>query len=623
MKSDQSKFIYEPVIWILLFLWMSQSYARVILIEKNSNWKYLDNGSNQQTAWRDVSFNDSLWPSGNAKLGFGDGNNITILNNHQLPTQTGAATWYFRHEFTVNNSTNYNNVYFNLLRDDGAVVYLNGIEIGRSNMPVGDIYFDTLAHEGVGGTNEILFFSSVLLANNLQDGKNVMAIEIHQRGLNSSDIGMDFELIATNGNLARQAYLQSQSPTSIIIKWRTHTAINSRVKWGLELNSLNNIVDNPALKTEHEVQLTGLRPSSKVYYSIGTDLEEYAGNSEDYHFIMPPPMGSQQKARFWVIGDSGTANANALAVKNSFLQFNQNTDINLWIMLGDNAYITGTDSQYDAAVFDMYPELLTSSALWSTIGNHDSASASSLTQTGVYYDTFSFPKSAYTDGISSGADSGTEAYYSFDYGNVHFIVLESHQSNATFRSGMIDWLYNDLALSLSDWVIAFWHHPPYTKGTHDSDTENKLIYMRENILEILENNGVDLVLGGHSHTYERSWLIDGHYDHSDTFNKNLHVISGSEGTPGISAYNKQNLGQTPHEGTVYLVAGNSGTFGPGQGEPHEAMRNTLALSELGSLIIDVDARVMDVRFLNSTNEVKDVFRITKHNLIFINSFDLQ
>ena len=75
---------------------------------------------------------------------------------------------------------------------------------------------------------------------------------------------------------------------------------------------------------------------------------------------------------------------------------------------------------------------------------------------------------------------------------------------------MMTWLEADLQNNDKLWVIAFWHHPPYSKGSHDSDTEGKLIDMREIVLPLVEQYGADLVLSGHSHSYERSYLIDGH-----------------------------------------------------------------------------------------------------------------
>ncbi|HFC30830.1 MAG TPA: metallophosphoesterase family protein, partial [Oceanospirillales bacterium] len=544
----------KQLLILLLMAFVPQVLATTdSLIAKNSSWKYLDDGSNQGSAWKNLGFDDSSWAIGTAKLGFGDSNNATTINNHQSPNQTGAATWYFRKTFNVNDPILYSQLSYGIVRDDGAVVYLNGVEIGRDNMPTGTIDYQTLASTTVAGGFETAYFVHNAIANLLVAGENVVAVELHQRSLSSSDLGFNFELLASSAIIERGPYLQSQSPNSVVVKWRTTNAGNSRVIWGTDVNNLNQTASDATVSTEHEVKLTGLPANTTIYYAVGTTSGTFTPIGEHYKFKTPPANGTRQPVRFWVIGDSGTANTNAQAVKEAYLNYQPNIATDLWIMLGDNAYNQGADNEYQAAVFDMYPELLKTSALWSTIGNHDSANANSLTETGVYYDNFALPKQAATDGISTGADSGKEAYYSFDYANIHFVVLNSQETNATFRTGMINWLNNDLAISASDWTIALWHHPPYTKGTHDSDAEARLIYMRENILPILENRGIDLVLTGHSHAYERSWLLDSHYDSSNTFNAGLHVISNS-----LTQYFKPILGQNSHAGAVYIVDGSSG-----------------------------------------------------------------
>ena len=603
---------------LFLFIYLIQvvNASEDILINKNASWKYLDNGSNQFSAWNTVNFDDSSWLSGNAKLGFGGVNNSTVLNNHQSPTQTGAATWYFRKVFTIDASNEYAQIKYNLLRDDGAVIYLNGVEIGRSNMPSGEIDYQTLAIRSVFGDAESEYIPSEFIVSNLTAGQNVIAVEIHQRRLSDSDIGFNFELSATTNTISRGPYLQSQSPESIVIKWRTVSEENSRIIWGIDVDNLTNTLIDETITTEHEMTINGLIADSKIYYSVGTTSTIHTSINDDYSFIVPPTHGSHKPVRLWVLGDSGTANSVSRAVRDAYYNYQPETKTNLWLMLGDNAYTDGADAEYQKALFEMYPTMLSSSTLWSTIGNHERVSANSITETGVYYDVFTFPKTARTDGFSTGADSGTEAYYSFDYANIHFIVLESSTPDNNFRTGMINWLTSDLAESSSDWTIALWHHPPYAKGSHDSDSEGFLSYTRENFLPLLENKGIDLVLSGHSHAYERSWLIDSHYGVSETFNPIFHVVSNNP-----TQYTKPILGQNTHAGTIYVVNGTSGTNGVERTIAHPAMRNLAPLAQAGSLVIDVNAGVMEVKFLNSEGQISDEFSIHKGDLIFSDGFD--
>ena len=121
---------------------------------------------------------------------------------------------------------------------------------------------------------------------------------------------------------------------------------------------------------------------------------------------------------------------------------------------------------------------------------------------------------------------------------------------------MYAWLTQDLAKATStpgiDWLVAAFHSPPYSFGRHDSDREGDSQAMRRGWLPILEAAGVDLVLTGHSHNYERSKLIDGHYGKSSTFHGPCHVIDGNKGDPsGTGSYFKP-AGFKPHAGAVVV-----------------------------------------------------------------------
>jgi Fibronectin type 3 domain-containing protein len=167
------------------------------------------------------------------------------------------------------------------------------------------------------------------------------------------------------------------------------------------------------------------------------------------------------------------------------------------------------------------------------------------------------------------------------------------------------WLQNDLAATTRDWIVAFWHHPPYTKGSHNSDTETELTQMRQNLLPILEAGGVDVVLTGHSHSYERSYLIDSHYGLSSTLTSAMILDGGSGRDP--SPYQKPE-GLPGHEGAVYVVAGSSGQISGGTLN-HPAMFSSLNL--LGSVVMDFTTNRLDLQFLDSTGVVRDNFAIVK------------
>lgn len=403
--------------------------------------------------------------------------------------------------------------------------------------------------------------------------------------------------------VTRGPYLMMGTPDSMVIRWRTDVATNSRVQYGTTQGSLANTLDNATSTTEHELRVTGLTPETKYYYSVGSTGGVLAGNDATTFFQTGPLAGTARPTRIWVIGDAGTGSAVQTSVYNAYLAATGGVYTNLWLMLGDNAYSSGTDAEYSSKMFNNYGTMFRQSSLWPTIGNHDAASADSATQTGPYYDQFTMPKNAEAGGVAS----GTEAYYSFNYANIHFIVLDSQETSRSTTGAMMNWMKADLQADNSDWVIAVWHHPPYTKGSHNSDTETALIEMRQNFLPVLEGHGVDLVLTGHSHSFERSYLLDGHYGLSSTFSSAYQMDAGDGRTDGTGAYAKS-AGSIPHEGAVYSVVGSSGQTSGGTLN-HPAM--FVSLNEAGSMVLDIDGQTLNAKFINSSGVVRDHFTLAK------------
>jgi hypothetical protein len=594
----------------LLAATATSALADTTLVPLGATWKYLDDGSNQGTAWRAAAFNDSAWASGPAELGYGDGDEATIVNGG--PSTNRFVTTYFRAIFNVPNPAVFNSLKIRLLRDDGAVVYINGTEVRRDNMPTGTVSSTTPASTALAVPAEATFYETSIGTSSLVAGTNVIAVEVHQANATSTDVSFNLELTGVDTtSITRGPYLQNGTPDSVIVRWRTNTATDSRVSFGTNPAALSTNADDPTSTTEHQIQLNGLTPDTQYYYSIGSTTAVLASGS-DYSFFTAPSVGAVQSTRIWVLGDSGTKDAVAAGVRNGYASFTGTRNTDVWLMLGDNAYETGTDQEYQAAVFDMYPSFLRQSVLWSTIGNHDTAQSTNPSLTIPYFQIFNLP----TAGEAGGVASGTEKYYSFDHANIHFICLDSMTSSRQPGSPMLTWLQSDLESTTQQWIVAFWHHPAYTKGSHNSDTETELIEMRQNVLPILEAGGVDLVLAGHSHCYERSYFINGHYGLSTTFSGSNLIDGGDGRETGTGAYAKP-AGLPANQGAVYITAGNGGhvtswvggstaEFNP---TPHPAMYDSAL--HVGSLVLDVDGQRMDVKLIRETGAVDDFFSISK------------
>jgi hypothetical protein len=166
-----------------------------ILVSAGALWKYLDDGTDQGTAWREMSFDDSGWASGRAQLGYGDGDEATVIEYGPDPGNKYPC-YYFRHSFNVTDASKYNSLRLRVIRDDGAVVYLNGVEVFRTNMPPGGITYNTWAASAVGEPYEDTWYETNVDAGNLVNGTNVIAVEVHQFHPTSTDISFDLQLIA-------------------------------------------------------------------------------------------------------------------------------------------------------------------------------------------------------------------------------------------------------------------------------------------------------------------------------------------------------------------------------------------------------------------------------------------
>ena len=403
---------------------------------------------------------------------------------------------------------------------------------------------------------------------------------------------------AVFASLERQPYLQSVSDTRVVLRWRTTSATTSRVSYGPGVNSLNTNVDSTNSSTEHEVVITGLTPNTQYFYSVGSTTGPIeAGNDLDHYFITAPNVGSNRKIRIWAIGDPGTGIAEQLHVRDAYYNVHNldNVETDVVLTLGDNAYDSGTDTAYTTKFFNVYNGLFRHASVWATRGNHEK-------DLSVHESAFTHPKYA----ESGGMPSGSELYYSFDYGNIHFVCLDSFTSANLNGTAMYIWLETDLSSTTQEWIIAYWHHPPYSRSTnHDSNTEVGLKITREKANPILEKYGVDLQLGGHNHFYSRTFLINKHYGPSNTYNPSIHAIdTGSGQADGDGAYHKA----SNPEGAVYVLAGSSGKLSDyNLGHPANFTEDI----QLGSMVIDVEGDRMDVRMLRENGTIQDYFSITK------------
>lgn len=612
----------------------------VSLIAYGQNWKYLDNGSNQGTAWSATAFNDASWKTGASKFGYGDAATTVVYSgcppsNYPAPENpapgcaTKFITTYFRKTFNITGIASFTSFTFNVVRDDGYVIYINGTEAARNNMPGGAISYTTLASSNINGAAETtpVTFDISACAGLFVEGSNTIAIEIHQDVATSSDLGFNLQLIGNAAaigtpTLTRGPYLQSGSETALTFRWRTSTACFGRVRVGLAQGTYTTATaDETCATTEHIVRITGLASDTKYFYEISATDGTILQNGADNFFRTNPPTNTTRKTRIIAFGDCGRGDASRqddnLTNYQSYLTANAIDAPDAWILMGDNAYSSGTDAEYSSRFFGIYGNnILKNHKLYPSPGNHDYGNSGSnkSSRSMPYHQIFTVPQ----NGESGGVASNHQNYYSYNIGNIHFLSLDSYgtESDGTSMetsggSALKTWIDADLAANSSKWIVAYWHHPPYTKSSHNSDSEPDLINIRQNFITFLESRGVDLIICGHAHAYERGYLLRNFTGSWTSFNAGTHAVSTSSATYTSNSTCPYVYNTSPaNHGTVYVVQGSTGATG-GTNSGFAANAFPFSVNDGSVFYFEVEDNRLDAKMLRRNGTVFDRFTIIK------------
>jgi hypothetical protein len=327
--------------------------------------------------------------------------------------------------------------------------------------------------------------------------------------------------------LVRQPYLQQVSDSSAIVVWTTREISGGEVQYVSPSGATGtrapetrlfqaSLTGLPYDYFQHEARLTGLAASTRYTYTIvrsGTPLSSSDG------FVTSPPSGTGA-VRFIAFGDSGVG-----STEQRQLAARMTTDVfDLSLHTGDVVYGSptmqggGSYAQYDPWFFDVYGPWLRSRPFFPAIGNHDDE----VQEARPYRDLFVLPE----HGAASGYGDHAERFYSFDYGPVHFVAIDTELAfrDPARRQAQLAWLEQDLAATSMPWRVAYMHRSPYTAGEHHGSD----LAVRQLISPILEKYGVQLALTAHEHTYERTIPLQ---EHSTIGGPVTYIVTGGGGAP--------------------------------------------------------------------------------------------
>jgi len=276
--------------------------------------------------------------------------------------------------------------------------------------------------------------------------------------------------------ITKGPYLQDARPDGVVILWETSESATSRVDYGLTTSYGPSVTSSTAVRI-HEVRLTGLAADTAYHYRVVSTGATGTVFSSDSTFRTG--ISGAAPFRFVAYGDSRTFAASHAAVVNAIIA----RAPRLVLHTGDLIRDGRVASYWQTELFDPARPLLRTTPFYATLGNHEYHSS-------YYYAYFSTPP---------GGGTGGEQWYSFDYGNVHFVSIDT-SGDYSSGSAQYNWLVNDLRSTTAEWIVVFTHYPAYSSGVHGGNPT-----VQSRLVPLFEQYGVDIVFAGHDHIYERSY----------------------------------------------------------------------------------------------------------------------
>ena len=468
----------------MVILFISSSFAQTTLVPYGATWKYLDIGSDQGTTWRNSRFNDNSWEIGAANFGYGAGNETTTVS-YGPSFFNKYITTYFRHYFNIANPTETEKIFVNLFRVDGAIVYLNGSEIVRSNIPPGDINYKTLASSR-GATS---IHQYLVPANNLVAESNVLAVEIHIKGADARAMNFDMEIVTTDSVLGithKAPYLIYPGVnTEMQVIWQLNDTYPSNIEWGIDTDYSKGNAKTHEYGKDHQhcYKITDLKTSTKYYYRVIAETDTFAGN------FYTGPESEATKVTFFAYGDTRSNPSDHDKVAERIIA-NYKEDKNAQTIIinrGDLVRNGDDEEDWDRQFFDPsyknIQELFRTLPYLAVMGNHE--------KTGQLFAKY-YPHPFFSD----------RYYWSFDYGPAHIVILDQYTPYSS-GSAQYKWLEKDLSSTVKPWKFIVMHEPGWSAKKNRNNPD-----VQKYIQPLCNTYRVQMVIVGHNHFYARA-EVDG------------------------------------------------------------------------------------------------------------------
>lgn len=491
----------------------------VALVTVGDEWRYFKGITNPPERWNSVEFDGAGWGAGLSGFGAYLNGNATAFGD----MAGGYVSVYVRKEFVVADAGLVRWLTLRVDYSDGFVAFLNGKEVVRRNMhgtPGTYVPFDATAANSRGRGNpeeiDLSEFRQLLVA-----GENVLAMQFHSIGLFDFDFGFLPELLA---NFTRGPYVQNASTTSVQVIWKTAKPTEGWVEFGVNGNLGGKVASSTNATVLHVASLSGLESGRTYQYRVRSRSggEEAVSPVETFRTLK-----SEGAIRFAVLGDSGSGSREQMQVARLLRE----TRPDLVLHAGDIIYPSFTTNQADQRCLSVYREQMKTTPFYFAIGNHDLYSGPEHVLSTLVQPTNSIPWEVHRT-----AGTTPQHYYSFDHGDVHFTVLfvpYLNQHKLVVGDPQYRWLTNDLATTTRPWKVMLFHVSMDTSGLHrfDDNDGNGIrdrVDIREVVFPVAARYGVQLVMSGHDHNYEK-------------FNPTEGVHSIVTGGGGVGLYNLSEL----------------------------------------------------------------------------------